>query len=86
VQLAEFAGAYRSAEAEADYATAVEDGRLVLRRRPDTRRELTPVYADAFTTPDGALIRFIRGADGRVQAFTVSIDRVRGLRFDRVGG
>lgn len=85
-QLAELAGAYRSDEAEADFTTAVEDGRLVLRRRPDWRRELTPVYGDAFTTSEGVLIRFIRGADGRVQAFTVSIDRVRGLLFDRVGG
>jgi CubicO group peptidase (beta-lactamase class C family) len=83
-QLAALTGEYYSAEAEAGYTAAVEDGGLVLRRRPDTREELTPAYADAFTTPEGVLIRFVRGAGGRVQGFTVSIDRVRGLRFDRV--
>jgi CubicO group peptidase (beta-lactamase class C family) len=83
-QLTGFAGEYRSDEAEAGYTAAVEDGRLVLRRRPDTRAELTPGYADAFTTPEGVLVRFIRGADGRVQAFTVSVERVRDLRFERV--
>lgn len=83
-QLAGFAGEYRSDEAEAAYTAGVEDGRLVLRRRPDSRAELTPAYADAFTTPQGALVRFVRGADGRVQALTVSVERVRDLRFDRV--
>lgn len=85
-QLAAYAGRYRSDEAETTYTAVVEDGRLVLRRRPDTRTELTPVYADGFTTPQGALVRFVRGTDGRVQAMTVSVERVRGLRFDRVGG
>jgi CubicO group peptidase (beta-lactamase class C family) len=84
-ELAAFAGEYRSDEAEATYTAAVEEGRLVLRRRPDTRVALTPVYADAFTTPQGVLVRFVRGGDGHVRALTVSIERVRDLRFDRVG-
>lgn len=40
--------------------------------------------SDAFSGPGGSVIRFIRGADGRVQAFTFGTDRVRELRFDRV--
>jgi CubicO group peptidase (beta-lactamase class C family) len=83
-QLASFAGEYHSDEADAAYTAVVEDGRLVLRRRPDTREELTPAYADAFTTAEGVLVRFVRGVGGRVDGFTVTIDRVRGLRFDRV--
>ena len=84
-ELGAFAGEYRSDEAEAAYTAAVEEGRLVLRRRPDTRVELTPAYADAFTTPQGVLVRFVRGGDGRVRALTVSVERVRDLRFDRAG-
>ena len=83
-QLAEYVGEYRSEEAEAAYTAAIVDGRLVLRRRPDAVLALAPAYADAFTTPGGWLVRFVRGPDGRVRALTVSVERVRDLRFDRV--
>jgi len=83
--LASYAGEYRSDEAEATYTAAVADGALVLRMRPDITFRLSPVYADAFSGPGGSLVRFIRGADGRVQAFTIGTERVRELRFDRTG-
>ncbi|MBD0319170.1 MAG: beta-lactamase family protein, partial [Gemmatimonadetes bacterium] len=60
VRPAELAGEYRSDEAEVTYTVASDSGRLVLRRRPDTTLPLTPAYADAFTTPDGWLVRFTR--------------------------
>jgi CubicO group peptidase (beta-lactamase class C family) len=82
--LASYAGEYHSEEAEATYTAVVEGGRLVLRMRPDTSIPLNPVYADAFSGPGGSLMRFVRGADGRVEAFTITVERVRGLRFDRV--
>ena len=84
--LAAYAGEYRSDEAEATYTAAVVNGALVLRMRPDITFRLQPVYADAFTGPGGSIVRFIRGAGGRVQAFTIGTDRVRELRFDRTGG
>ncbi|HEU0016400.1 MAG TPA: serine hydrolase domain-containing protein [Longimicrobium sp.] len=83
--LASYAGEYRSDEAEATYTAAVVDGAVVLRMRPDITFRLQPVYADAFQGPGGSIVRFIRGADGRVQAFTIGTERVRELRFDRVG-
>ncbi|HEX8690829.1 MAG TPA: serine hydrolase domain-containing protein [Longimicrobium sp.] len=82
-RLDEFAGEYRSEEAEVAYTAAVEDGKLVLRRRPDARVELTPAYVDAFTAPRGWIVRFSRDASGRVDGLSVWLDRVRGLRFDR---
>jgi CubicO group peptidase (beta-lactamase class C family) len=84
--LAAYAGEYRSDEAEATYTAAVVDGALVLRMRPGTTIRLTPVYANAFTGPGGSIVRFVRGADGRIQAFSIGTERVRELRFDRVGG
>jgi len=81
---AEFAGEYRSDEAEVAYTVAVESGKLFLRGRPDVRVELTPVYADAFTTPDGWVLRFSRNGAGRVTGFGLWLDRVRDLRFARV--
>ena len=82
--LAAYAGEYRSDEAEATYTAAVAESGLVLRMRPDITIRLAPAYADAFSGPGGSIMRFIRGADGRVQAFTIGTDRVRELRFDRV--
>ncbi|MBW3573176.1 MAG: serine hydrolase [Gemmatimonadetes bacterium] len=84
--LATYTGEYRSDEAEATYTVAVVNGGLVLRMRPDMAIRLSPAYADAFSGPGGSIVRFIRGADGRVQAFTIGTDRVRELRFDRTGG
>jgi hypothetical protein len=84
--LAAYAGEYRSDEAEATYTAAVVEGALVLRMRPDVTIRLSPAYVDAFTGPGGTIVRFIRGADGRVQAFTLGTERVRELRFDRTGG
>lgn len=84
--LAAYAGEYRSDEADGTYTVAVVDGRLALRMRPDITLPLTPVYADGFTGPGGSIVRFYRGADGRVRAFSVGVERVRELRFDRVGG
>jgi CubicO group peptidase (beta-lactamase class C family) len=82
--LASYAGEYRSDEAEATYTVAVENGTVMLRMRPSTSFRLVPLYADGFAGPGGMVVRFIRGADGRVQAFTITVERVRGLRFDRV--
>ena len=52
------------------------------------RRYGVPAYvnndANAFTTPQGVLVRFVRGPDGQVRAVTVSVERVRDLRFERV--
>ncbi|HEY0018456.1 MAG TPA: serine hydrolase domain-containing protein [Longimicrobium sp.] len=84
--LATYAGEYRSDEAEATYTAAVVEGRLVLRMRPNATLRLSPTYADAFAGPGGSVVRFVRGADGRVQAFTLGTERVRELRFDRIGG
>jgi len=81
--LAALAGEYTSSEAELTLRVAVEDGKLVIHRRPDTRIALTPTYQDAF---DGELggIRFLRGPKGVVTEMSVSQDRVWDLRFQRV--
>lgn len=82
--LAAYASEYRSDEAEATYTAEVRGGTVVLRMRPDITLPLSPAYADAFSGPGGILVRFVRGADGRVQALTLGTDRVRELRFDRL--
>jgi CubicO group peptidase (beta-lactamase class C family) len=81
-QLQELAGTYDSAEAETTLTAAVEDGALVLKRRPDATIRLTPVYADAFTAGSLGIVIFRRDA-GRVVAFSVVQDRVWDMRFAR---
>src|SRR5262249_19371453 len=82
--LAAYAGTYHSDEAEVDFTAAVENGRLVLKRRPDTTLALTPLYADAFSAPQLGTIIFRRDAGTRPTAFDISQERVWKLTLRRV--
>ena len=81
--LAELAGDYASDEAETTLTVAVEDGSLVVKRRPDTKLALTPIYADVFRSNDLGLVMFRRNAAGRATELSVVQDRVWDLRFVR---
>jgi CubicO group peptidase (beta-lactamase class C family) len=80
--LREFAGDYWSDEAEVRLTAAVDRDRLVLRRRPGTVIELTPVAHDAFRGSIGT-VTFRRDAAGKVVALSIKQDRVWDLRFAR---
>ena len=80
--LGAYVGEYYSADAEVGLVAAVENGTLVLRRRPATRMVLTPVYADAFDSSMGR-IRFIRDSAGRIVELSVRQERVWDIRFVR---
>lgn len=80
--LAELAGTYVSDDAETTFVASVEDGTLVLERRPDTVLKLTPTYKDAFSGALGAVV-FRRG--GTALEFSVVQDRVWDMRFTRRG-
>jgi CubicO group peptidase (beta-lactamase class C family) len=83
-QLREYEGRFHSDEAEATYTLAVANGALELRLRPHIELQLVPAYADAFTTPSGRLVHFIRGPSGTVDEMSFGMGRVRDLRFTRV--
>ncbi len=79
-----YVGSYHSDDAEVTLRVTLEEGRLVLHRRPATRMTLNPQdEADTFQASLGT-IRFIRGPDGTVNEFSVSQARVFDLRFHRV--
>ena len=80
-ELQELVGAYTSHEAETTLTVAVDNGSLVLKRRPDTVMRLTPLYPDAFTGQLGTVI--FRRSDNRVVGLSVVQDRVWDLRFAR---
>ena len=83
-QLDLYRGTFRSDDAETTLEVAVEDGRLVARRRPDARFELEPVYEHAFNAGGLGRLRFDVGADGRAGAFGIRQGRVYDMRFERV--
>ncbi len=77
--LTDYVGTYVSDEAEVTFVASVQDGTLVLKRRPDTTIRLAAVYADGFRGL--GFIRFHRDSAGKVTGFSVSQDRVWDLRF-----
>ncbi|MEO8360243.1 MAG: serine hydrolase domain-containing protein [Vicinamibacteria bacterium] len=81
-ELDQYAGEYTSDEAELTLRVAVENGALVIRRRPDTTFTLAPTYKDAFTSDLGG-IRFLRDRKGAITEMSISVDRVWDLRFKR---
>jgi CubicO group peptidase (beta-lactamase class C family) len=78
-----YSGTYESDDAETVLTAAVEGGKLVLKRRPDTTLVLTPVYADAFSAPGLGTIIFRRDASARPAELSVSQERVWDLRFKK---
>ena len=81
-ELVEFSGNYWSDEAEVMLTAAVENGALVLKRRPDTTIALTAIGRDTFRGSIGTLT-FRRDAAGKVNAMSAKQDRVWDLRFQR---
>ena len=84
-RLKEYTGSYVSDEIETTLTVAVDGGRLVIRRRPDSNTALTAVYADGFSSALG-WVAFRRDASGRITGLSVSQDRVWDLPFTRQSG
>lgn len=84
-QLTAYAGDYVSDEAMARYTVSIADGKLKISTRgwPDADTLVAPAYKDAFTA-DGFLVRFWRGADGRINEMSFADNRMRDLRSKRV--
>ena len=78
--LAGFTGVYWSDEAETMLTAAIEEDRLVLKRRPDTVMRLVAIGPDKFRGPIGT-VTFLRNAAGAVEALSVNQERVWDLRF-----
>jgi hypothetical protein len=78
-ELGALAGNYVNDEAELTLVAAVEEGRLVLKRRPNTTIVLTPLYRNAFSGSIGTVIF----RPGNTMEMSVSQDRVWDLRFTR---
>lgn len=76
-------GEYASDEAEVAFKVVVEQGQLLMLRRPDSRFALIPTYRDAFRCSLGS-VRFLRDSTGRITEMSIGEPRVWDLRFRRV--
>jgi hypothetical protein len=84
LDLASYAGTYRSPELGVEYVVKLVDKQLMLHFPPDPDQRLTPLYVDGFTT-GGPTLRFVRDRSGKVTEFQVFAGRVRRVRFVRTG-
>jgi CubicO group peptidase (beta-lactamase class C family) len=82
-KLAEYAGDYRSDEAEVTHTWKVEKGELAVYAGYRKLGVLSPTYKDGFTR-SGQVIDVVRDPKGRITGYTVESGRVRHLRFTRV--
>lgn len=81
--LAAFAGTYDSAEVETQFTARIENGSLVLFRRPDTRITLRPHSRDRFEAGAGLGQVTFHRKDGVVVTMSITQDRVWDLRFTK---
>jgi hypothetical protein len=82
--LTALAGTYHSDDAETTFVVRVENGALVLWRRPADTWTLRPIYRDGFHG-GGWIVRFRRDGSGRPTGLSLSLGRVYDMRFERVG-
>ncbi|MGB7208854.1 MAG: serine hydrolase domain-containing protein [Pyrinomonadaceae bacterium] len=82
-ELADFAGEWRSDEAQAAFTFAVEGDKAFIVQRPTTRLPLTPIYKDHFSA-QGYVVWVTRDAKGKIKDLHVGGSRMRDMLFDRV--
>ena len=80
--LSAFVGVYASDEAESVLRVAIENGKLAIRRRPNSSFALTPTYTDGFQCSFGSVL-FLRDAGNKIVGLRFSDPRVWSLRFTR---
>jgi CubicO group peptidase (beta-lactamase class C family) len=79
-QLATFPGTYYNDEIETTLTVALENGGLVIHRRPADTIKLTPTGNEAFNLGGGATVRFLDNE------LSIHESRVWDLRFKRTNG
>jgi CubicO group peptidase (beta-lactamase class C family) len=81
--LEDFVGGYESTEVETVVTVEIENGSLLIKRRPDTTIPLRPHSRDRFDAGAGLGLITFRRTNGKVDGFSVTQDRVWDLRFRR---
>lgn len=83
VELGAFAGTFYSEELDATYNVTLGDSGLVVRHRKLQDARLTPAFSDGFTNDDDVTLIFTRDRSRKVDGFTITDGRMRGVVFRR---
>jgi CubicO group peptidase (beta-lactamase class C family) len=83
-QLDQFAGTYYSEEIDATYVIALQDNKLILRRKNVDDAPLQLLFADTFSSVGSGTLSFTRNDQNHVSGFSVNTGRVRKLRFHKM--
>jgi hypothetical protein len=81
--LAEFAGAYKSAELDATYNLSIEKGTLMLRNGWNSLLKLIPIAPDVLDTENLGTLVFLRDANHHVSGLRLFAGGVRDVSFDK---
>ena len=81
--LPSYPGRYTNDEAETELTIALDSGALVVKRRPGTVLAMHATGKDAFMVPSLGAVTFRRDGRGEVTGFSLKLDRVWDLRFQR---
>ena len=83
--LNDYVGVYWSEELETQYTIRVRDGKLFAVHAHHGEFELTPLIKDQFksATYFFTAVKFLRDEKSKVNALTVSLERVTAVRFDK---
>lgn len=82
--LAAIAGDWRSEEAQATVAIAVEGDKAFIVSRPVFKLPLTPTYKDHFSAQGGFVVWYTRDRSGKIEAMHVGGSRMRDMLFARL--
>jgi CubicO group peptidase (beta-lactamase class C family) len=82
-QLKEFAGLYYCPEVDNFWKVEFKEDKLFLVRRKYGSHPLTPTLNDAFSDAEEQMDLCFERKDGKVNAFRLTVDRVRNLKFDK---
>ena len=82
-KLAEYAGDYRSDEAEVTHTWKIEKGKIAVYAGYRKLGDLESTYKDGFVR-GGSVVDMVRDRNGRITGYTVQAGRVRNLKFTRV--
>ena len=82
-ELARVAGSYYSDELDLQVTLAAREGVLIMQRPHAEDIRFVAFTDDLFTNSDKMLLRVVRDGAGTVTGFTLTISRVRDLKFTR---
>ena len=82
-ELSKFAGTFYSEELDAKYVFSIKENKLILKVGAE-EIPLEELFIDAFSSPQGLIIKFKRDQQNRIAGFSLSSVRVKEILFSKM--